>query len=144
MLSRILPLATLALTLPFAVLATEPNIKPGMWSYETTTRILNAPMAMPEQTFNSEECVTLEDIQRGDAFLDDIGEECRASNVNIRRDGMSYTMTCRGPDGSEMEMRADMRFMSNRISGTMESEMETPMGPMKMQMQVEGRRTGDC
>ncbi len=135
--------ALLLLTLPLAVSADDPNIQPGEWSYTTTTRMLNAPFPFPEQTHTSTECVTLEDIKRGDAFLDDV-EECTVNEMEIGRDSMHYTMVCRAEDGTEFRMRSAMRFHGDRLDGTMESEIETPMGPMQMQITLEGRRTGDC
>lgn len=137
---RIITLA-IVLCFPMATFAIEPNIQPGNWEYTATMRFLNLPM--PEQTQHHTECVTLESIQRGKAFMEDV-EGCELRDMDMRRDRMTYTMDCVYPDGTEMKMKATMRFMGEQVEVRMDADVVTPGGPMKMQIIVDGERIGDC
>ena len=128
--------------LPLAGLAETPNIEPGQWEYVNETKI-ESDFPIPDQTHTSTDCVTLEDIERGDAFLEDV-EDCEMTRQDMRRDGMEYSMVCRDDDGSEITMNAEMSFMGDRVNGTMRAEVHTPMGPMLMTVDINGRRIGDC
>ena len=124
-------------------LADDPNIEPGMWE-TTSTVTLNSPQfSLPPQTQSTSDCVTAEDVAQGDAFLED-NEECEITEKDIRSDGMNYTMTCNNPDGTSMTMNAEMSFDGDTMSGTVDGQMESAMGSMTMEVEVSGRRTGDC
>ena len=130
------------LILGTSVVAETPNLEPGMWEYHNKMSF-QSDFPIPDQEHTNQECVTLEDIERGDAFLDD-AEECEITRQDMRSDGMDYSMTCRGPDGTEMTMDATMQFDGDTATGTITGEMETPMGPMQMSIDMTGRRIGDC
>ena len=130
------------LILGTSVVAETPNLEPGMWEYHNKMSF-QSDLPIPDQEHTNQECVTLEDIERGDAFLDD-AEECEITRQDMRSDGMDYSMTCRGPDGTEMTMDATMQFDGDTATGTITGEMETPMGPMQMSIDMTGRRIGDC
>lgn len=130
-----------AVVLPLSALAVEPNIQPGEWELNSVTTFPGTPM--PEQTESSRECVTAEDLAEGLAFDVDV-EGCEITDMDLREEGMSYSMSCQDDEGFEMTMDAELRFMGDRTDGTMEANMLTPMGPMAMQMELEGRRIGDC
>ncbi|HSP00620.1 MAG TPA: DUF3617 domain-containing protein [Thioalkalivibrio sp.] len=132
--------ALLAGLISLPALAVEPNIEPGQWEYTNVTTFEGVPM--PDQTHSAQECVTAEDIKKGEAFLEE-AEECQVTNMDMRRDGMTYTMVCT-QQGMEMHMDADMRFGGDTVNGTMRTRMDTPMGPMNMNMKIQGRRIGDC
>lgn len=122
--------------------AETPNIEPGMWEYKNKMKF-QSDFPIPDQEHTSEECVTLEDIERGDAFLDDV-DECDMTRKDVRRDGMDYAMVCRSPDGTEMTMDAKMHFSGNTANGIINGQMQTPMGAMSMTIEMNGRRIGDC
>lgn len=130
---------TLATT---AVAQETPNIQPGMWKYDNTISV-DAEYPFPEQTHSNEECVTIEDVERGDAFLEDV-EECEILDSNITSDRMTYTMRCQSADGMDMTMEADMEFHGDSAAGTITGDMQSPMGPMSMRIEMEGTRIGDC
>lgn len=132
--------ALLTLFLAFPVLAVQPNIEPGQWEYTNVMRAEGVPM--PEQRSTNRECITIEDVERGAAFVED-AEECEVSNLNLTRDRGSYNMVCT-EEGVEMDMDVDMRFMGTTTEGTIRMDVETPMGPMRMHMELSGRRIGDC
>jgi hypothetical protein len=135
---RSLALATL-LALPLAAVAAEPNIQPGEWEMTTTTTFPGTPM--PAQRQSSRQCLTPEDLSG--LFEVDV-EECEMTEMDMRSDGMTYVMTCAQEEGFAMTMHAEMRFLGDRSEGSMTAEMNTPMGPMQMEMLLEGTRIGDC
>ncbi len=129
------------LAIPVAALAVQPNIQPGEWEMSTITSFPGTPM--PEQRESTRECVTSEDVQQGLAFEVDV-EECELTDMDVRDDGMTYTMTCQHEDGMDMVMNAEMQFLGDRVEGTMDAQMVTPMGPMEMSVHLKGQRVGDC
>lgn len=133
-------LVTLLLLSPFA-LAQTPNIQAGEWEMTSTTSFPGTPM--PEQSETVLECLTEEEIQEGLAMDMDI-EGCEMQSQDIRRDGMDYTLFCEQVDGMQMQMNASFRFMGDRTEGRIDAQMETPMGPMEMQVEMSGHRVGDC
>ncbi len=134
--------AALALGLATVAVAETPNIEPGLWKYENSMTF-SGDVPIPDQNQSSEECVTAEDIAEGDAFLDDV-DECEITHKDLRSDGMTYSMLCTQPDGTEMTMDAEMAFAGTSASGTIEGTMETQMGAMEMTIEVSGERIGDC
>jgi len=134
--------ATLALGLTTVTVAETPNIEPGLWKYDNNMTFAG-DVPIPDQNQTSEECVTAEDIAEGGAFLDDV-DECDITHKDLRRDGMDYSMTCTQPDGTQMTMDAEMQFNGDTASGTINGNMETPMGAMQMIISMSGQRIGDC
>ena len=134
----ITPLLLFMLAIP--AFASEPNIEPGLWEYNNVMRAEGIPM--PEQRTSNQECVTREDVERGAAFVED-AEDCEVSDLNLTRDRGSYTMVC-VQEGVQVNMDVDMRFGGNTMEGTIRMDLESPMGPMRMNMEISGRRTGDC
>ncbi len=132
-----------ALALPALAAAEEPNIEPGLWEYENKMTY-EGDMPIPDRTETNQECVTLEDIQDGAAFFDDEDMEgCEMTHSDVRSDGMDYTMECTD-EGVQITMEAKMEFMGDRSSGLITGDMDTPMGPVAMRIDMEGRRIGDC
>ncbi|MFO8153122.1 DUF3617 domain-containing protein [Thioalkalivibrio sp.] len=130
-----------AAVLPLSALAVEPNIQPGEWELNSVTTFPGTPM--PEQTESSRECVTAEDLAEGLAFDVDV-EGCEITDMDLREGGMNYSMSCQDDEGFEMTMDAELLFMGDQTEGTMQAQMLTPMGPMEMHMELDGRRIGDC
>jgi hypothetical protein len=138
---RSLVIATLV-AIPLTAIANEPNVQPGEWEMTSITTFPGTPM--PEQRDSSRECVTSEDLE-GLIFEVDLEEEsCEITDKEISADRMTYSMTCQHEDGMDMTMDAEIRFLGDRTEGTMDARMTTPMGPMHMRMELEGRRIGDC
>ncbi|MFU8877276.1 MAG: DUF3617 domain-containing protein [Wenzhouxiangellaceae bacterium] len=130
-----------AFTMPLA--ADTPNIQPGMWETTSTVTIDSAQFQIPPRTDTTSECVTEERIADGMAFLND-SEECEYTRQDVRSDGMDYTMVCSSPDGGTVTMNATMQFNGDSMTGTIDGDIESPMGLMAMNVEMEGRRTGDC
>lgn len=133
----------LVLSVPLAGYAETPNMEPGQWEYVNKTSF-EGQMGIPDQEHNHSECVTLEQLERGRAFLEDMPDECEISNMEMGRSAMSYDMACTQPGGTRMDMNFDMQFMGDRVEGQVTGVMETPMGKMNMNVDVEGSRVGDC
>ena len=122
--------------------AETPNIEPGEW--ETTSSItMEGPFPIPPQEDTNTQCVTQEDIDEGMAFMDD-DENCEVIERDIKRDRMSVTMTCETGEAMTMTMKMDMEFDGDSMEGQMVGDMESPMGAMKMNVAMSGKRIGDC
>lgn len=142
---RLLATAVVVAIMAAAPLAAEqPNIEPGEWE-TTSVMTFQSDFPIPDQTETTTDCLTLEDIESGDAFmeLEDI-DECELTERELHRDGMSFTMICRDPQGVEFDMNAQLEFMGDHSLGKFIGNMETPMGPMQMNVDTQGRRIGDC
>jgi hypothetical protein len=133
--------AGLMLGLIASVQAETPNLEPGMWETTLTMRS-EGGFPMPEQNHTNSECMSEEDLAKGDAFFDDV-EQCEFQHREIRRDGADFEMTC-SDSGMSIKMTANMAFHGDRSEGTIRTDIETPMGPMTMVTTLKGRRTGDC
>lgn len=134
--------AALFVGMSFSVAAETPNINPGEWEYKSTISF-QSDFPIPDQTDTNTECVTEEDILDGDAFVEEM-EGCEMTRQDLRRDGMDYVMECSAPDGTSVTMTATMEFHGDTATGTITGDMETPMGPMTMNINLDGRRLGDC
>lgn len=135
--------AGLALGLITLAHAETPNIKPGLWEYETRMSV-EAPFPFPDQTATNTECLTAEGLARADTFIGDMGmEQCDISRQEMRANGLNYEMVC-NQDDMRISMVMDMQFQGERSEGLITSEADTPMGPMKSTIRLAGRRIGDC
>lgn len=143
MLRYAMTIATLA-AFSFSAVAETPNIQPGMWEYTSKTSV-EGDFPIPDQEYTNQECVTIEDIEAGEAFMDlEEVEECEVTHQEVRRDGADYSMTCRGPDGTSGDMDMTFHFHGDTSTGLIRSTMQTPMGDINMRVEMEGRRIGDC
>jgi hypothetical protein len=137
-----LTVATLFLGLSLSLSAETPNLNPGLWEY-TNTMSFESEFPIPDQTDTTTDCLTEDQIREGDAFFDDM-DGCETTTRNMRRDGMDFVLECQAPDGTSVTMTADMEFNGDTASGTITGDMETPMGPMKMTIEMQSRRVSDC
>ncbi len=137
-------LLAVALAVPALSTAGDtPNITPGLWEYSHTVTMEGGP-EMPPQHETEQECVTAADLQNADAMID-APEGCTLDHVDMRSDGAEFTMTCTDPEsGGNFVTEAQMRFMGDRSESVMHSTVDTPMGTMKVRVEIEGRRIGDC
>lgn len=134
---------TLALSLSALAQAETPNVQPGLWEYNTRMTV-EAAFPFPEQTDTTTDCVTEEDIAKADSFMNDLDmEDCTVTREELRRDGANWEMTCTEDDVT-MDMTVVMNFHGDRSDGVITSAVETPMGPMKSTIHMDGRRIGEC
>lgn len=132
--------AVLCASLALNVAAQTPNIEPGEWE-NTSTITFTSEMPIPDQSDTTTSCITEEDINSGD-FMQEM-EGCTVTERDLRADGMDYAMECNN-GGMAMTMTAHMEFNGDSMEGTVKGEMESPMGPMEMNVTMSGRRLGDC
>lgn len=132
-----------AMAVSIAAVAEDPNINPGIWETTSTVTIQSEQIPIPPRTDTSSECVTAEKIAEGQAFLED-SEDCEFTNKDMRADGMDYSMVCNTPDGGKVNMNASMQFGGDTMSGTIDGDIESPMGLMSMNVEMSGERSRDC
>lgn len=136
--------AALSASLALSAAADEaPNIEPGNWE-NTSTVTFSSEFPIPDQTDTSTNCITAEDVANGQTFMDEPMEGCTITNRDVRADGMDYSMSCEQGEGMSMTMDARMEFNGDTMEGTISGEMQSPMGPMQMNVTISGRRIGDC
>lgn len=135
---------SLLVAAPVIVSAETPNINPGQWEYETTMTMSAGGQAMPGRTMKNKDCVRQEDVTDPDLFGGDELKDCEVSGLEQSRSRLRYTLSCPGPDGSPYTMSADLKLQGDTMEGTMTGDMQSPMGPMNMRMEMSGQRIGDC
>lgn len=135
---------SLFIAAPTLVSAETPNINPGQWEYSNTMRMTAGGNAMPAQTTRNKDCVRKEDLADPDLFGGDELKNCDVSELEQSRSRLRYTLSCPGPDGSPYTMTADIKLQGDTMEGTVTGDMKSPMGPMKMRMELTGKRIGDC
>ncbi len=133
-----------ALLFSTAALAVDaPDFNFGEWETTTTTSMESAQFNMPDTTTSSVDCVTEEDFDEGRAFIQDM-EDCSVISEDIRSDGADYSMVCSQEEMGEMTLSMSMKYEGDSMSGIITSEMDGPMGPMTMRIELSGERLGNC
>jgi hypothetical protein len=132
------------IAIPILVSAQTPNIIPGQWEYQSTTRMSVGGQSMPPGEVHHQDCVRQEDLANPDLFGGEELQDCDISGMEQSRSRLRYTLSCPGPDGSPYTMTADIKLRGKTMEGTMSGDMNTPMGPMRMHMDLSGKRIGDC
>ncbi|MEE4174087.1 MAG: DUF3617 family protein [Xanthomonadales bacterium] len=145
--TRILP-GTLALAAFIAPMAMAedvdfPDVRYGLWETTTVTSMRSDVMNLPENTNTTRDCVTEEDVREGRAFLQD-QDECDIIEQNITSTSMDMTMVCSQPGTGDIRMTVSMKYSGDTATGTMKGEVESPMGKMFMDIEMDSRRVGDC
>lgn len=133
----------LVLALPMTGQAEEPNIQPGKWKYETTTKV-DAPgnRGGPTQNNKSKQCVTREDVGEG-AFAPAQQKNCEVLSKNVTSSSMTAEMECK-QGGRTSVITQEMEFSGDEASGTFKMEMDMPNGTMKSTTTIDAQRVGDC
>lgn len=132
-------LSTLMAATP--VLAETPNLKPGLWSYTTTTT-LDGPMKLTPKTANNKECLTQQQINKGIDMLD-IPEQCAVLKADVFRDSSDFALSC-NMQGIKTLFKGNAAFHGEHMNGEMDGEMNTPLGLMVMKMNFVSKRVGEC
>jgi hypothetical protein len=133
---RVLLLVAIAsMMLPLA--AQSINLRPGR--YETVVE-----MTMPNGTkmpIKDTDCLTAADLKDvSKTFLEDLGSDCKISNLKNTGKQMSFTATCK-EDAGTMTMTADMTFSGDSYSSTIKSK--TGKGET-FDITMTGKRLGEC
>ncbi len=135
-------LAGLLLALPLTALAETPNIVPGEWEFTSTTSV-QGDMPVPDQTETSRECIAQGDLDDPDFQMIEEEEGCELLEHNVDADGMDYRMVCEA-EGGEANIDGRMDFLGETTEGRVDVTVQSQMGEMQMNTQMEGRRIGDC
>lgn len=120
-----------------------PNIEFGMWETTSVMSMKSDAFSMPEQTTTDSSCVTKEKFEENQAFLEN-SEDCDIIERTVTSDAMNVSMVCQQEGMGEMKMDFNMQFEGDTMTGSVNGEVESPMGPMTMEVKMNGRRTGDC
>lgn len=141
MLSRPLFAAAL-LALPLTAMAEIPNITPGLWEFTSTTSV-TGEIPIPDQTDIHQECIAQGDLEDPDFQFLELEEGCELLEHNVSADGIDYRMICR-EEGGEANINGRMDFLGERVEGSVDVTVQSPMGEMQMNTVVEGAHIGDC
>ncbi|WP_434984995.1 DUF3617 domain-containing protein [Vreelandella zhaodongensis] len=133
---------TAALTLPMVALAATPNVTPGEWEFVSVTS-MSGDMQIPDQTETERQCITQEELEGAEFGFIEEEEGCELLNQDMNADGLEYSMVCHA-EGGEATIDGEMRFMGEKIEGTVDIFTQSPMGELTMNTVIEGERVGNC
>ena len=124
--------------------AEEYNVNPGMWETTYKMEVSGVPpqMAamMQQQPKTERECVKDKNI---DFSPDDMAKECNFKSTRHSASKVSWEIQCQGQNGNSTG-HGEVNFNGNSATGWFEMNMQSPMGPMKIRNDFEGKRTGPC
>jgi hypothetical protein len=131
-------LAILAVAAAAGPLAAQAiNLRPGR--YETVVE-----MTMPggaKMPVKNTECLTAADLKDvSKTFLEDLGSECKFSNLKNSGAKMSFTAVCKD-DSALRTMTADMTVSGSAYSAVIKSTSNTGE---TFDITMTGKRLGDC
>ena len=134
--------AAAVLALPLTAMAETPNITPGLWEFTSTTSV-TGEIPIPDQTDTHQECIAQGDLEDPDFQFLEVEEGCELLEHNVSADGIDYRMICR-EEGGEANINGRMDFLGERVEGSVDVTVQSPMGEMQMDTVVEGAHIGDC
>jgi hypothetical protein len=136
--------------------AGEMRPEPGQWKVVTSMKLLEVegvPEAAAAQmkgaltrTATNLQCLTPEDVQKPNMFAGRDNSRCKYDEFNMKGGKIKATMRCPGQAGSEMTMTLDGAYapQSYNVLATMDMQMPNANQKMKMTMQADGTRIGEC
>lgn len=127
---------------PMVALAETPNVTAGEWEFTSTTSI-SGEMEIPDQTETERQCITQEELDGAEFGFIEEEEGCELLDQQMTEDGLSYSMVCRA-EGGEATIDGEMRFMGERIDGSVDILTQSPMGELSMNTVIEGEYLGEC
>jgi hypothetical protein len=103
------------------------------------------PPGMGKQSFNVQNCVTAQDIEKGGFGRGREGkmpENCEVRDMKMSGNTASYTMECKG----DPPMKADNRitFVGNGFDMDMKMAMSQGGQVMNMNQKIQARHVGPC
>lgn len=134
--------AAALLALPLTAMAETPNITPGLWEFTSTTSV-TGEIPIPDQTDTHQECIAQGDLEDPDFQFLEVEEGCELLEHNVSADGIDYRMICR-EEGGEANINGRMDFLGERVEGSVDVTVQSPMGEMQMDTVMEGAHIGDC
>ncbi|WP_458526206.1 DUF3617 domain-containing protein [Onishia taeanensis] len=138
----LLVVALLMLPLPLMAQEETPDLMPGMWEFNSVTRV-EGDLPIPDQTESHQECLTEADIADARRSLVHEQDGCELVESSSNRERMDYRMICRGA-GGEASIEGTLRFLGERAEGSVDVDTSTPMGALTMHTTIEAQRLGEC
>jgi hypothetical protein len=120
--------------LPFAALAADPGMKPGLYAYTVKMEMPGMPFAMPPQQFQN--CLKQEDVDGGKQFQDQRNKDCDVKNLKQSAGKASFDVACK--DGTTGH--ADYTFGADSMAGKTVMNHEG----QAITMNMTAKRSGDC
>nr|WP_298059361.1 DUF3617 family protein [uncultured Halomonas sp.] len=127
---------------PMVALAETPNVTAGEWEFVSTTSV-SGEIDIPDQTETERQCITQEELEGAEFGFIEEEEGCELLDQTLSADGLSYSMVCRA-EGGEATIDGEMRFMGERIEGSVDILTQSPMGELSMNTVIEGEYLGEC
>ncbi|HAA45882.1 MAG: hypothetical protein XD36_1178 [Halomonas sp. 54_146] len=127
---------------PMVALAETPNVTAGEWEFVSTTSV-SGEIDIPDQTETERQCITQEELEGAEFGFIEEEEGCELLDQTLNADGLSYSMVCRA-EGGEATIDGEMRFMGERIEGSVDILTQSPMGELSMNTVIEGEYLGEC
>ncbi|HDZ45809.1 hypothetical protein LCGC14_0191190 [marine sediment metagenome] len=127
---------------PMVALAETPNVTAGEWEFTSTTSI-SGEMEIPDQTETERQCITQEELDGAEFGFIEEEEGCELLHQEMNEDGLTYSMVCRA-EGGEATIDGEMRFMGERIEGSVDILTQSPMGELSMNTVIDGEYLGEC
>lgn len=127
---------------PMVAWAETPNVTAGEWEFTSTTSI-SGEMEIPDQTETERQCITQEELDGAEFGFIEEEEGCELLDQQMTEDGLSYSMVCRA-EGGEATIDGEMRFMGERIDGSVDILTQSPMGELSMNTVIAGEYLGEC
>lgn len=119
----------------------ELNLKDGLWEMTTKVEMAGMPAgSVPAQKITH--CITKKDAvpQKGDKNMD-----CKMTNNKVVGDTVTWSMQCRGKDGSKIDSDGSATYKGDKFDGVTNMTMTHPgEKQMKMTQRMSGRRIGEC
>lgn len=132
-------------------------MKPGLWETKVAFDKIEAPGVpaamqgkMKEQMgkpMTQQSCLTQAQVDKpGTDFFGAPPEaNCTFDELNRSAEGVEVSMTCKPGGNMVLKSKMDGKFAAESYSMTLEQSTEgTPMGAVKMNGKIEGKRVGDC
>jgi len=117
------------------------EIKEGLWEITTSMEMPGMPVKMPAATMRT--CISKNDMVPKPSAPKGQEQDCKMKDQNISGNTVSYSMECKGKDGSTTEMSGKMTYTGDTMEGTTTIKIGAPT-PMEMSSKMTGKYVGPC
>lgn len=122
-------------------MASAPNIKPGLWQYESAVRIMK-PFPLHPVRDMRRECFSEEDVRSPGMFLDHEGA-CETTYERASSGHLIALLTC-PTDAGDIIVSTEMYFRWDTAEGTARMESKQNGVSSVIQVDMRGRWIEDC
>ena len=117
---------------PMVALAETPNVTAGEWEFVSKTSV-TGEMEIPDQTETERQCISQEELEGAEFGFIEEEEGCELLDQELN-----------AAEGGEATIDGEMRFMGERIEGSVDILTQSPMGELSMNTVIEGEYLGEC